>query len=203
MQKQTRAGSVSHIQLVVLLWVSGVVTLFGFVLAHDNSYRLVDRCPDDLSVASDIDEESLRELSIGDWQLELYIHPECPCTRISLKLIDQLWSELPARPKLTIYIASYSRLATPWNESSNFLLASRLGQATILEDREAVRAKQNGATASSTLLVTDSNGQRLFIGGISSSRSCDDPNSSYFAVRELLVNRHRIAPASPIYGCDL
>jgi hypothetical protein len=201
MLRYIQIGPSKQTLLLVLLWACGVAALFGILLAHDKSYLEAELQTSVRQIAGEIPDPSQAKMLVDDWQVELYIHPDCPCTLATLRLLDQLWDELPTKPRLDIYIASYDLPNTKWSESKNYTLAATLTSARIWEDTNADRAKQHEAQVSGTLLVRNGQGKLLFRGGISSSRSCDDPGSSFFALRYLLTSGQSIEPTR-VYGCS-
>jgi hypothetical protein len=87
-----------------------------------------------------------------------------------------LHRELLVPPELTIYVASYDQIKSDWFSSPNRRLALELDQAVVIEDKEANRAKALGIKASGALVVTDERGKKVFVGGITAGRSCEDLN---------------------------
>lgn len=203
MQKQVRTCFVGHMQPIMLLWVTAVTILFALLIWHDKSGVRLTTAADDFQSLPDSNPIDSSQLQSPKWHIELFVHPQCPCTRATLKLVDRLHRELLVPPELTIYVASYDQIKSDWSSSPNLRLAQQLDQAVVMEDKEANRAKSLGVKASGTLVVTDGEGNRLFAGGITAGRSCEQLNPSYFSVRNLLNNPATGLSNTVVYGCDL
>jgi hypothetical protein len=144
-------------------------------------------------------------------RLVMYVHPHCPCTRASLAEFQQLVDGAKSRGRelsAEIVVVVPPGIDDSWRDGAIVRAAKEL----VAENRAGVQLRFNhdldealevGATTSGHTLLFDSEGRRLFRGGITRSRGHAGDNPGTRALTELLNDRKPEVATTPVFGCPL
>lgn len=116
--------------------------------------------------------------------LIVFVHPYCPCTRATLKNLDEVLdsTKLPVSI-IQLRTASLESVHSPISSIAS--IASNNGWDLILDD-EGVEANKFGATTSGECMLFDSEGALLFAGGITASRGHLGNNQGLASLKDLI-----------------
>ena len=94
--------------------------------------------------------------------------------------------------------------AEDWPETANVVAAAALSDRDLIIDRGGLIADRFGVVASGTVMLFESAGHNLFLGGITASRGHVGENSGLAALRNLLNGKATSGDRNlPVFGCRL
>lgn len=135
--------------------------------------------------------------------LLLFLHPHCPCSRVSLGVLNELLlaSPIPVRAQV-IFFAS-RQFAEPVEKSESWQQAHQLKGVTVVCDSGGCLARRFGAQASGWVVVYDSTGQLQFEGGITAGRGHAGANPGSEAIASLLKGQTVVNRSHCVFGCPI
>jgi hypothetical protein len=90
-----------------------------------------------------------------------------------------------------------------WDDTQLVARAVGIPGATVSRDEGGVEAARFGVVASGHVVVYDRNGQRLFSGGITSSRGHEGESFGTRRIHSLLTTGTADRADAPVFGCAL
>lgn len=135
--------------------------------------------------------------------LLIFLHPQCPCSTATLGELERATAGVENRCRIVFVVYTPSQSPSEWSATSLCERASSLAHATIVTDTGGREAALFGATTSGHAMLFASNGERLFEGGLTSSRGHEGDNDGSIALRSLLLGNDAIVRSTPVYGCQL
>ncbi|MBW7927116.1 MAG: hypothetical protein H3C58_03300 [Fimbriimonadaceae bacterium] len=146
-----------------------------------------------------IQQPGVREADPGRWTLIMIVHPDCPCTKASLRNLAAILdaTRLPVRAEIV-------GAMPPGYEGPKKNLAMARGIVkSELVIMDADRALQTyGARTSGHLFVYDPDQDLVYSGGLTPARGAEDAMSSMRWFKAL-VHQGAIASSAPTFGCSL
>jgi hypothetical protein len=139
----------------------------------------------------------------GTGTIVMFIHPKCPCTQASLSELERLVSQIPAETRTYVVCAVPAEAGADWLDTALVSRARSLAGVVVLNDTDGAMLSAFDAKTSGETFVYDKNSERIFHGGITSSRGHEGANAGRFAVAELLGGRTEKSCTTPIFGCPL
>lgn len=133
-------------------------------------------------------------------QLIVFAHPECPCSRASLRELERLLGSNPGRRAAVVFASSG---AAPVAGSPLWAQASAIAGVTAIDDRGGVEARLFGAATSGTALLFDEAGALRFRGGLTQSRGHEGDTPGKAALAALLGGLPAPTAGTPVFGCSL
>lgn len=136
------------------------------------------------------------------WELVLFLHPRCPCSRASLTELSKLVE--PAGQSLAIRIVFVRPDDAPegWENSELWAMASAIPGVHLSCENDS-EAKCAGATTSGHAVLTDPTGRVAFSGGITRGRGQEGESVGLQAILELLGGSEPPLRQAPVFGCAL
>jgi hypothetical protein len=196
------AGQTSWlIALALVAWLGASltawygITTFGFV-----GERLADGdTPAVWPVESTIVRSKQRPM------LLLFLHPHCACSQATVEQLERLTTLVPARLLPTICVVASSPRSTgrTWESTPLLNRIPRLPNSYVFHDAGGVETALFGAQLSGTVILYDTDGRRLYAGGVTMARGHDGHNAGIQAVADLLINPEASAPSVPAFGCSV
>jgi hypothetical protein len=181
------SGRNALLSLVVAAWLASIATGFAWWEAYEATPGQAGRAI-----------ESAPSARAG-WELVLFAHPECPCTRASLTELAKLIHA--SGPSLKIRVAFVqpdgAERTDLWNA------AIELPGVQVVCDPDGVEAKRVGAATSGHVVVFDSAGRVAFSGGIPSKRGRTGESVGRSAILALLSGAEPLVQVAPTFGCPL
>ena len=134
----------------------------------------------------------------------MFLHPKCPCSQASLEQLAQLLSRCGGQISTTIVAIGPARNPESWRSAAEARVAGSLTGVAVQMDPGGVEARRFGATTSGHVVIFDSEGRRLFSGGITGGRAMVGDNAGFDqALKALRRSRTASPAASPVYGCPI
>ena len=135
--------------------------------------------------------------------LVLFLHPRCPCTRVSVDELISILSRAPNRADLQVAFYTPSEADDDWADTGARRLIAGLPGVTVHRDGDGVEARRFGAATSGHVLLYDSSGRLRFSGGITGARGHAGDNPGKRAVLDSLLGREAGLESAPVYGCAI
>ncbi len=141
----------------------------------------------------------IREADPGRWTLIMVVHPDCPCTKASLRNLEAILdaTRLPIRAEIVAAVpAAYD------GPRKNLAFARGIpkSELTVLDEVRAV--KRYGARTSGHLFVYDPDRRLVYSGGLTPARGAEDAMSSIRWFKAL-AQQGEVASIAPTFGCSL
>ena len=134
--------------------------------------------------------------------LAVFIHPQCSCSRASLRELAKLVTQ--TRDRLNIYILFYQPedRSLEWVKSDLWDAAAEIpGRRLIVINKSVV--DQFGVSTSGQALFYDAGGGLIFSGGLTNSRAHEGDNLGRSTIKSYLLKGELPATQSPVFGCSL
>lgn len=183
----------TQLKLLIFFWflivIFGTGSMFLYSLTPGKSSAL-ERAPGSTKLLE----------NTGNPTLLLFIHPQCSCSKATLKELVKLLEERGPLEVKIIFI-------NPSNVE-NFLdgeiwnQAIRIPDVDVLVDTNHVEAKLFKVKTSGHAILFDESGKRVFSGGLTASRGHEGTSSGSEFIRSWLQNRSEKTFISKIFGCS-
>lgn len=196
--------SKARVYSAVLVWSAAIVagylwfTNYGFATYQSADHFAQDQWPRDSSLT----------LAAERPTLVLFLHPQCPCTRATIRELEKILTGHRLSPqKLPKFIAVASLpIGAPedWRNTDTITGALQLPNSSVVWDINGIESGRFGAVTSGTVMVYLPNGKRVFAGGVTASRGHEGDNTGSDLVLAALTEHDHTAKAStPAFGCRL
>lgn len=178
--------------LVAMAWLSLVLAGFGL-------WEVYETTPGPRGAPAPL---AVNITSRPEFELVLYAHPHCPCTRASLTELAGLARE--AGPALSIRVAFVRPPGVPegWERTSSWTMAQSCG-AKVVVDESGAEALQAGAITSGTVILRDGTGRIAFRGGLTRGRGRVGESAGQRAILNVLSGSVLVMVETPVFGCPL
>jgi hypothetical protein len=132
-------------------------------------------------------------------QLVLFAHPECPCTRSTLRELERMVARVPG---LSAAVVFSSALPEDPRGSSLWPLAQRIPGVAVVADAGGAEARLFGAATSGQAVLVDRHGRIVFRGGLTAARGHEGDAPAQDAIAQIVQGKP--APdRAPVFGCSL
>jgi hypothetical protein len=140
--------------------------------------------------------------TVGSFDLLVFAHPRCPCTRATIGELAILMAHCPQRVAARVLFFRPARGSDKWSETDLWRAAAVIPGVTARWDDDGIEAKRFGARTSGQVFVYDPQGLLRFQGGITPSRGHAGDNVGREAICKIVEGATGSA-ASPVFGCPL
>ena len=139
-------------------------------------------------------------VEVGRWQLTVYAHPHCPCTKAT---IAELKAIAEAAPDLALRVRIVRPPGSPagWERGTTWDAASRIAGCDVACDVGGTEASRYGAETSGHALLIDPAGRIAFRGGLTPGRGREGRGRS--GILDNIAGRAAKKDSAPVYGCPL
>jgi hypothetical protein len=184
-------GRIAITCLVLAAWLGLVATGFVFWERYESTPGKIERA------------EDTAHLSRGMWELVLFVHPHCPCTRASLQELAELAHRAGPNVAIRVVFVRPSNVPEGWERSDLWDAAAAIPGVQVSCDPEGSEARRAGAATSGHLVVYDPSGRIAFNGGITRGRGQTGESSARREILDLLTGGRPNIGQTPVYGCEL
>lgn len=135
----------------------------------------------------------------GLWSLILMIHPDCPCTKATMRNLSTILESTRIPIKAEIVAAMPEGYKGP---RANLAIARSIVKSDLVVMSESSASERFGARTSGHLFVFDPDRNLVYSGGLTPARGAEDASSSlkWF---QALVTQYPVASSGPTFGCPL
>jgi hypothetical protein len=184
--------------VVPVLWLAAVVGGLGALQAYKSRPGSAGSAPTAFRAWSSSSDSG------GRPRLTMFLHPHCPCSRASLRELQEILAREPDKAAVDIAFVKPAGAGPNWTTSSLREQAEAIPYVRLIDD-DGTLARRLGAETSGYVVLYDARGKLLFSGGITPSRGHEGPSVGLDAICALLDGTTK-APAgvqTPVYGCPL
>jgi hypothetical protein len=184
------------LSLAVILWLA--VTLQAFLEFHGYSSTPGTTAATPVRIP-----DALRAQSGNrTFQLILFAHPRCPCTRATLTELAILLEINHDPVSVEVRFIRPKGMPAGWEQTAHWRTAAAIPGVDVFGDEDGAVARRLGAETSGQVVLYDPNGHLLFSGGITRARGQDGESAGRRAILMLLSGK--VTPAdAPVFGCPL
>jgi hypothetical protein len=134
--------------------------------------------------------------------LVVFAHPHCPCTRATLRELERLVAQWPAKLDTQVVFVQPPKTSPDWAHTGSWQLASAIPGVNVVFDRMGMETRRFGASTSGEALLYDNQGRLVFQGGITPARGHEGDNAGRIAISHWLAGQGDLHQA-PVFGCPL
>ena len=184
--------------LLILSVLWSIALLCGFILIawYTNRAGEASFPPRSLSKTMPI---SLNQ----QYQLLMFIHPKCACSRSSIRELERLISRCPDSISCTFFCYLPSKKASQWSNSDIIKSTRSIPDSKTIYDIDGMWAKKFDAKTSGQVLLYDSAGMLLFSGGITAGRGHEGENTGRSFITNVVRNNSNESMQCPVFGCPI
>jgi len=135
--------------------------------------------------------------------LILFLHPQCPCSRATLRELSLLGADCGNRFTAQIVFVRPAGAGESWKKTDLCRLAEQIPGAVVSLDVDGAEASRFGATTSGQALLFSEGGRLLFQGGITASRGHEGDNAGRSALTALINTGQATCTQTAVFGCSL
>jgi hypothetical protein len=135
--------------------------------------------------------------------LILFLHPQCPCSRATLRELSLLEADCGNRFAAQIVFVRPAGADESWEKTDLCRLAEGIPAAVVSSDIGGAEASRFGATTSGQAMLFSPGGRLLFHGGITSSRGHEGDNVGRTALTALINTGQAACTQTAVFGCSL
>jgi hypothetical protein len=194
--RRGRGGRVV-LMLLTVVWAAGISAGLLALWRYAHRPGVKDESPARWPVASQILRAEDRPT------LLFFAHPQCPCTRASIRELERLTARLHRKVETHVIFIKPSELSNErsWTDLSKS--AEAICEARVVFDHEGIECEQFRARTSGLTLLYSDTGELLFQGGITPSRGHEGDNDGIAAVEAILLNGRTRVRQTSVFGCPL
>ncbi len=135
--------------------------------------------------------------------LVVFIHPECPCSRATLRELRRLLDAVGDRVATEIVFVRPGSVQAGWERGENWDLAAALPGVSVHVDQDGATAAAFGVLTSGHTLLYDRDGRLRFSGGITAARGHEGDSAGQSMVADMLLRGRAGSAVTPVFGCAL
>lgn len=139
----------------------------------------------------------------GRFELILFLHPQCPCSRATVDELARIVERCGDRLHVRAWFVADHALGESWTHGDLWKRAARIPGIVLAQDFGAAKAVSLGADTSGTVLVYAPDGTLAYSGGITQSRGHTGDNAGADAVVDLVHERAVARREYEVFGCSL
>ena len=134
------------------------------------------------------------------WQLTVFVHPHCPCTRATLAELAEVRRETPDLVIRVVFVRPPGT-ADGWERGRLWDMARGLSGVELAAD-DGADARRLGAETSGIAVLAPPDGRVVFRGGLTRARGREGDSAGRRAVLAW-VHDGAGAATAPVFGCPL
>jgi hypothetical protein len=184
--------------LVPVLWLAAVVGGLGALQAYKSRPGSTGSAPAAFTAWPSSSDSGSRA------RLTMFLHPHCPCSRASLRELQEILAREPDKAAVEIVFVKPDGAGRDWTTTSLRDQAEAIPGVRVIDD-DGTLARRLGAETSGYVVLYDASGKLLFSGGITPSRGHEGRNAGLDAICALLDGATKASTGvqTPVYGCPL
>jgi hypothetical protein len=202
--RQSKSGweaghSTFKVAVATAIWLAAVVTCMAFMSQYASKPG---------SAGGSLGQWPVESRIVLDAQhptLLMFAHPRCPCTRASIRELEQVLSDCQGKVNAQVWFIKPAGTASDWTNTDLWRSAAAIpGVAVHVDENGAETHRFQGETSGQTVLYAPS-GQLLFQGGITIARGHEGDNRGVDTIESLLLHKGSppIGANTPVFGCAL
>jgi hypothetical protein len=144
-------------------------------------------------------------LVLEPWRFNLVIfaHPRCPCTRATLAELTKLLTRFEGRLVAQLHLYRPAGMPESWSDGALNTEARSIPGLRVVGDEGGRMAAGFGSMTSGHSHLYGPSGARLFDGGITRGRGHEGDNDGASTVAGLVRGHGPRVASTPVYGCPI
>ncbi len=139
----------------------------------------------------------------GRFNLLLFAHPHCPCTRASLEELSRVAARASDKVNVRVLFVRPPGAPDGWERTGAWTTATAIPGVRVGVDEDGREACRFGARTSGQVLLYDPRGRLVFRGGITDGRGHQGDNPGRHALLARLAGEEETPGETPVFGCPL
>jgi hypothetical protein len=135
------------------------------------------------------------------WRLTVFVHPHCPCTRATLKQVEELVHAAP-NVSVRLMLVRPTGTVSGWERGDLRDAAAEIPDVELICDTDGEMANRFGAETSGQAVLIDPDGRIVFRGGLTRARGREGNAPGHRAILDWVSGQYGAADA-PVFGCPL
>jgi hypothetical protein len=190
--RRPRSGPV----FVFACWLACAVAGTGLALRYSSAAGPAARAPKHV-------EPAVSDLAAHAYEVLVFLHPRCPCSRATVEELDRIAARVGKRASIRVFVLADEQRGSEWSHSALWDAAARIPSAVVTEDDGGAAARAHGARTSGTTLCYSPSGALLFEGGITAARGHAGDNAGADAIVAAVLGERASVERTPVFGCEL
>ena len=184
-------------RLFLVLWIAAVGAGLGLVWDYAETPGVPARPPDRWPSQSLV--RPAKKLST----LVMVAHPQCPCTRASIRELARLMAQCPGLVTAHVLFYKPRGFSPGWERTDLWGEAASIPGVEVFSDIDGEEGRRFGAFTSGQTILYSPSGQLQFEGGITSSRGHSGDNFGRSSIVSILTRGTAELRRTPVFGCSL
>jgi hypothetical protein len=178
--------------LALTAWLCSLA--FGFA-----AWERFDATPGRVGVAASDQPDG----SPHGWRLVMYVHPHCPCSRVSLHELAELVATSGQTLRVEVVFVRPPDAPVGWERSDQWKAAEEIPGAIVRSDVGGAEARRAGAETSGQVVLYEPNGRVAFAGGITAGRGRLGESLARRSILAIIAGHPPAIREAPVFGCEL
>lgn len=183
--------------LIGAVWIGAAI--LGWASLFQHTYQPATTAADPVTQWPD----ASLPASSDRYQIVIFAHPCCPCTRATLNKFDESLTRLPSNTSIQVIFTTVGLIPSAVAESPTVAFARQLKGVDVQFDETGDIARRFHATVSGEVFAFDRQGRRLFHGGVTAGRGHQGDSVGQQQLERLVCGESREAYSAPVFGCTL
>lgn len=137
------------------------------------------------------------------FQLLMFVHPRCACTRSSLRELERLLAQCPDRVTCTFFCYLPESESTEWARTNIMAQADSLPDSHVIPDAGGRWAREFDIKTSGHVLLYDPEGTLKFNGGITVGRGHEGESRGRTFIASVIRDQDQSHQQYPVFGCPI
>jgi hypothetical protein len=147
--------------------------------------------------------ESRVARAAGVANVVMIAHPQCACTRASMKALARLTDELRGDAKVHVVLVRPPGTEAGFEDGAVAKLATEIPGVDLVVDVDGVEANRFGAVVSGSTLVYGRDAKLLFRGGLTTARGHEGRSPALDRIAALVRGGVTNRVEAPTFGCAI
>lgn len=139
----------------------------------------------------------------NQYQLLMFVHPKCPCTRASIRELMRLMSHNSENISCTFFCFLPSDKNNSWLNTDITKSIEAIPNSTLISDIDGGWTKAFNTNTSGHVLLYHPNGKLLFSGGITAGRGHEGENFGRTFISNVVNKESNDNYQCPVFGCPI
>ena len=135
--------------------------------------------------------------------LLMFVHPQCPCTRASMRELSLIMTHCQNRVKTQVVFMRPEGFSQEQVKTDLWRSAVQIPGVEVLVDEHSKEARIFHVNVSGQTMLYDTQGKLVFSGGITSSRGHEGDSDGKEAIISFLTKGIILKKQTPFFGCLL
>lgn len=183
--------------VICAVWIGSA--LWGWSALLEHTYRPAETA----DAVTDWPDAAWPTAPSASFQIVVFAHPFCPCTRATLQKLDESLTRLPDETRISVIFVTAGLKPAEVAGSSTVEFARRLPGVEVRFDETGDWAERFHARVSGEVFAFDRQGRRRFHGGVTTGRGHLGDAAGQELLERLALGVTEESSTAPVFGCAL